>query len=149
MMKGGAEMTKTKVLICMLSAIFILVLLTSPVGQVGTAAAQQKPDLPTVQKAVICERVEDRTPWGIREAYPSGVGKLYCFTKLSEIPSEGIIYHIWYYGKKEMAKVELSISPPQWRTHSSKVIVPHWKGDWKVEIIYGDHILKTVAFAIQ
>jgi hypothetical protein len=48
-----------------------------------------------------------------------------------------------------MAKIGLSISPPQWRTWSSKIILPDWKGDWKVEIVSGDHILKTLTFIIE
>ena len=138
-------MIKTKAMALVLSAIIALAFL----GQGEKLAAQQKPDLPSIQKAVICERVENRTPWGIRQVYPSTIGKLYCFTHLTEIPSEGTIYHIWYHGAKEMAKVELSISLPQWRTHSSKIILPNWKGSWRVEIVYGDHVLETLTFAIQ
>jgi hypothetical protein len=149
MVKGGTEMTKVKVLAFILSAIFILVSFASPVGQVGNAAAQQKPELPTVQKAVICERVENHVPKGIRQIYPSSVGTLCCFTRLTDIPSEGTIHHIWYHGNREMAKVELSISPPQWRTYSSKIIVPGWKGSWKVDVVYGDYVLKTVVFAVE
>ena len=138
-------MIKTKAMALVLSAIIALAFL----GQGEKLAAQQKPDLPTIQKAVICERVENRTPWGIRQVYPSTIGKLYCFTHLTEIPSEGTIYHIWYHGAKEMAKVELSISLPQWRTYSSKIILPNWKGSWRVEIVYRDHVLETLTFAIQ
>ena len=148
-MKGGTEMIKTKGMVLILSAIITLAFLKPPLGQVGKLAAQQKPDLPTIQKVVICERVETRTPRGIRQVYPSSVGMLYCFTKLTDIPSEGTIYHIWYHGNKEMAKVELSVSPPQWRTYSSKIILPSWKGSWRVEVVYGDYVLKTLAFAIQ
>ena len=142
-------MTKMKGVALTLSAILTLVPFTFPPGQVGTAAAQQKPDLPTVQKAVICERVENRVPRGLRQTYPSSVGTLCCFTKLTDIPSEGTIYHIWYHGNKQMAKVELSISPPQWRTYSSKIILPSWKGSWRVEVVYGDYVLKTVAFTVE
>jgi len=148
-MKGRTEMTKTKRLALALSAIIALAFLKPSLGQGEKLATQAKPNLPTIQKAVICEKVESRTPWGVRETYPSTVGKLHCFTKLKEIPSEGTIYHIWYHGKKEMAKVGLSISPPQWRTHSSKIILPGWKGDWRVEIVSGNYILKTLTFAIE
>jgi hypothetical protein len=138
---------KAKALI--LCSIAIVAFLGPPLGQVGKSAAQQKPALPTIQEAVICESVEDRTPRGTREIYPSPIGKLYCFTKLIDIPSEGTIYHIWYHGAKEVARVELAISPPQWRTYSSKTILPGWKGSWRVEVVYGDHVLKTLAFAIE
>lgn len=139
-------MTKTRAMAFTLSAIFTLVLFV-PLGV--KLAAQQNPELPAVKKAVICEKVENRTPWGVKYVYPSTIGKLSCFTQLTEIPSEGTIYHIWYHGNRKMAKVELSISPPQWRTYSSKIILPSWKGSWRVEIVYGDYVLKTLAFAIQ
>lgn len=132
-----------------LSGITILALWGSPLGQIGKGAAQQKLNLPTVKNAVMCERVENRTPRGIRGIYPSSIGKLYCFTELTDIPAEGTVYHIWYHGKREVARVELSVSPPQWRTYSSKIILPAWKGGWRVEVIYGDHVLKTLAFAIE
>ena len=138
---------KAKVLI--LSGITIVALWGALLGQIGKVAAQQKLNLPTVKQAVMCERVENRTPRGIKGIYPSSIGKLYCFTELTDIPAEGTIYHIWYHGKREVARVALSVSPPQWRTYSSKIILPGWKGGWRVEVIYGDHVLKTLAFAIE
>jgi hypothetical protein len=146
---GGPEMIRTKATVLSLVAIFTLAVLKPTLGQGEKRATRAKPNLPMIQKAVICERVENRTPWGIRKAYPSTIGNLYCFTHLAEIPSGGTVYHVWYYGMKEVAKVGLSISPPQWRTWSSKAILPNWKGDWKVEIVSGDHILTTLAFAIE
>ena len=139
----------TKAMALALSAMITLAFLKASLGQGEKSATQAKANLPTIQKAVICEKVENRTPWGIREAYPSTIGNLYCFTQLTEIPSEGMIYHVWYYGNVEIARVGLSISPPQWRTHSSKVILPDWKGNWRVEIVSGNYILKTLTFAIE
>lgn len=139
-------MTKHRAMIFTLSAIFAFVLFV-PLSV--KLAAQQRADLPAIGKAVICERIENRTPWGVKHTYPSTIGKVYCFTQLTEIPSEGTIHHIWYHGNKEMARVGLSVSPPQWRTYSSKIILPSWKGSWKVEVVYGDYVLKTVAFAVQ
>jgi len=148
-MKGGSEMIRRKVMALALFAIFTLALLQPPRIQGEKPATEVKPNVPSVQEAVICEKVENRTPWGIREAYPSTIGNLFCFAHLTEIPSEVTIYHVWYYGKKEIAKVGLSISPPQWRTWSSKIILPDCKGDWKVEIVLGDHVLKTLTFIIE
>jgi hypothetical protein len=148
-MKGGAEMANIKAKALILSGITIVALWGALLGQIGKVAAQQKLNLPTVKQAVMCERVENRTPRGIKGIYPSSIGKLYCFTELTDIPAEGTIYHIWYHGKREVARVALSVSPPQWRTYSSKIILPGWKGGWRVEVIYGDHVLKTLAFAIE
>jgi len=142
-------MTKTGALTLVLSAIIGLIVLRPSVGRGEQLTVQQKSDLPTIEKAVICEKVEDRTPGGIRDPFPSTVGTLYCFTQLTHIPTQGSVYHVWYYGKKEMARVELPISPPRWRTWSSKIILPNWKGDWKVEILWEDHILKTLTFIVE
>ena len=148
-MKGGIEVKKTKAIALALFAIITLALLEPSLGQDEKLPTQQKPNLPTIQKAVICEGVENRTPWGIRQLFPSNIDTLYCFTHLTNIPSEGNIHHIWYHGNVEIASVELSISPPQWRTWSTKIIPPELKGIWRVEVVYGDYVLKTLPFTIQ
>jgi hypothetical protein len=148
-MRGGTKMMGRKVMALALFSIFTLAFLQPSIGHGEKPATPVKPNLPTIQKAVICEKIESRAPWGIREAYPSTIRNLFCFAHLTEIPSEETIYHVWYYGKVEIAKVGLSVSPPQWRTWSSKIILPDWKGDWKVEIVLGDHILKTLSFIIE
>jgi hypothetical protein len=148
-MKGGNEMREMKGKALIVSMITILAFLGPLLGLIGKLTAQQTLGLPTIQQAVICGKVENRAPTGIGEVFPATVEKLYCFTQLKDIPSEGKLYHIWYHGDKEMARVELSLSPPQWRTWSSKIILPDWKGGWKVEVVYGDHVLETLAFTIQ
>jgi hypothetical protein len=148
-MKGGTQMTKTGTLILVLTAIISLIFLRPSVGRGEQLTVQQKSDLPTIEKAMICEKVEDRTPVGTRDSFPSSLGTLYCFTELMHIPTQGSVYHVWYYGKKEMARIELPISPPRWRTWSSKTILSNWKGDWKVEIVFKDHILRTLTFAVE
>lgn len=142
-------MKKTKAMALALFVSITLAFLEPSLGQDEELPTQQKPKLPTIQKAVICEGVENRTPWGIRQLFPSNIGTLYCFTQLAEIPSEGTIHHIWYYGNVEIARVGLSISPPQWRTWSSKIIPPEMKGIWRVEVVYGDYVLKALPFTIQ
>lgn len=142
-------MRKPEALIVALSAIITLSLLRPSVTRGEQVGVQGTPALPSVKQAVICEKVNDRIPWGSRDAFPSNIATLYCFTQLVEIPSQGVISHIWYYGKREMARVELTVSPPQWRTWSSKTILPNWEGNWKVDIVWGDHILKTVTFIIE
>ncbi len=142
-------MKKTKAMALTLFAIITLALLKPSLGQDEKLPTQEKADLPTIQKAVICEGVENRNPWGIRQLFPSNIGTLYCFTHITNIPSEGTIHHIWYFGNVEIARVDLSISPPQWRTWSSKIILPEMKGIWRVEVVYGDYVLKTLPFTIQ
>jgi hypothetical protein len=142
-------MSKTGALIVVLSAIITLSLLRPSVARGEQVTVQGAPALPSVKQAVICEKINTRIPWGLRDAFPSNIGTLYCFTQLAEIPLQGVISHIWYYGKREMARVELTVSPPQWRTWSSKTILPNWKGNWKVDIVWGDHILKTLTFIIE
>ncbi|WP_457626910.1 DUF2914 domain-containing protein [Persephonella sp.] len=78
--------------------------------------------------------IQDREPIGISERFPPDIGKIYCWTKViaEKVPTK--IYHVWYYGDKEMARVELGITYHTFRTWSSKKILPQWTGTWKVVV---------------
>jgi len=78
--------------------------------------------------------IQDREPVGISEKFPPDIGKVYCWTKVvaQEVPTN--IYHVWYYGDREMARVELGITYHTFRTWSSKKILPQWVGTWKVVV---------------
>jgi hypothetical protein len=45
------------------------------------------------------------------------------------------ITHVWYFENKELARVRLDVSSSDWRTWSSKRIMPQWKGLWRVEVL--------------
>ncbi len=63
--------------------------------------------------------------------------QVFYFTHLKQL--EGTqIQHRWYYRGKEMATVTLNIGSNDWRTYSSKRLLPNWIGEWKIEVWNGD-----------
>ena len=56
------------------------------------------------------------------------VGQVICFTRIvgATVPTQ--IIHAWYYEGETMAKVPLDVDSTDWRTYSSKNILPSWKG---------------------
>ena len=59
------------------------------------------------------------------------------------------ITHVWYCEDQELARVRLPVRSSNWRTWSSKQILPQWKGAWRVEVLVenGEAIL-IVPFSI-
>jgi hypothetical protein len=129
--------------------------------------AQPQASPATIEEAVMCEGVVDRTPQGIHqapaqpEAQPAGqvqsagggdpfpFGKVYCFTKLSG-PAPTSIKHVWYYGEKKVNTVELEIGGSPWRTWSYGTVGADMAGSWKVEIQdAGGAVLKTLTFEVK
>lgn len=80
------------------------------------------------------ENVVNKEPVNVSDTFDNYVGKVYCWTrvisKVKELPT--YIYHVWYYEDTEMARVKLYVWSPNFRTWSSKIILPSWIGEWKV-----------------
>ena len=48
-----------------------------------------------------------------------------------------------------MARVVLPVRSADWRTWTSKRILPQWTGRWKVEILDSDeNLLQTITFTV-
>ena len=111
--------------------------------------AQENPTV-TVDNIEICTSVEDRQAVGTDTSFANDVGQLYCFTKLSSDQDTTAISHAWYYGDKEMAKVEMTMKAQTWRTWSSKKIVSDWTGDWRVDVLSADgKVLASKKFVVK
>jgi len=110
--------------------------------------AQQSGNL-NVATAVICQNVADRQPVEPGTSFSASVGRLYCYSKITDIQSSTKIVHVWYFGAKERARTTLGVNPPSWRTYSSKIIQAHEIGKWHVEILDASgNLLKDVEFEI-
>ncbi len=102
-----------------------------------------------VEEALVTAGIVDRMPAEVLESYPVTVEKLYCFTRITGAVGETSVIHVWYHEEEEMARVELPVRSPDWRTWSSKTILPSWTGDWKVEILDSEeNLLATVPFSL-
>jgi hypothetical protein len=83
------------------------------------AVAQKQPAL-VLEEIQFCTGVEDRQPSGIASVFPKDLDKLYCFTKIAGAEGATYVYHVWYFGNDEIARVKLPVKSKSWRTWSSK-----------------------------
>ena len=85
----------------------------------ASAAEQKQPGL-VLEEIQFYTAVEDRQPSGVGSVFPANLDKLYCFTKIGGADRTTYVYHVWYFGNKEIAKVKLPVKSKSWRTWSSK-----------------------------
>jgi len=85
-----------------------------------TPTAVQKQPALVLEEIQFYTAVEDRQPSGVGSVFPEDLDKLYCFTKIGEADRTTYVYHVWYFGDKEIARVKLPVKSKSWRTWSSK-----------------------------
>ena len=114
----------------------------------GSLYAQQAGNL-NVATAVISKNIVDRQPVEPGSNFSTSVGRLYCYTKITNIQTSTQVFHVWYFGDIERARVALNVNPPAWRTYSSKIIQAHEIGKWHVKILdAANNLLKDVEFEL-
>ena len=97
-----------------------------------------------------CASVQDRAPAGVDTAFASTVETIYCFTRVSGADAGTSVTHVWYYGDREMARVELAVGGSPWRTWSSKKVLPEWQGGWRVDVLSGaGNVLRSESFVMR
>jgi len=123
--------------------IFLLVLLlslmsTGPLAVQQEEVAEEQVEVEETKLTVetrLGTGVEERELIGEASAFPSTVGKVYCWTCVQGADEPTEIIHVWYYGVEKMTEVMLPVEYPRHRTWSYKTILPEWKGEWGVEIL--------------
>lgn len=93
--------------------------------------AQQQLELNTIQFGT---DVENRELVGADSTFSTDVGTVFCYTHLTGVQDTTEIAHVWYYQDEEKARVPLSVRSSDWRTWSSKKILPSWAGEWTVRV---------------
>ncbi len=88
-----------------------------------------------VVDASITTRIVNREPLDSLNTVPAGTDQLYCFTRINGATDDTWITHVWYCEDQELARVRLPVRSSNWRTWSSKRILPQWKGAWRVEVL--------------
>lgn len=78
--------------------------------------------------------VENRELVGTDITFSSDIGTVFCFTHITGAQDTTEIAHVWYYQSEEIARVPLQVRSSDWRTWSSKRILPSWVGDWDVRV---------------
>ncbi|HDM09441.1 MAG: DUF2914 domain-containing protein [Deltaproteobacteria bacterium] len=113
------------------------------------AAMAAGPSSLQVTEAYICLDVVDLQCQGKDTTFSSSLGKLYCFTRVIGAQEPTQIFHVWYYGQNERARVPLQVNSSNWRTYSSKIIQAHEAGQWRVEILGpNNELLNVVRFQV-
>lgn len=103
-----------------------------------------------VADGVITTAIENQMPVDQIESYRADFGKLYCFTRIVGAQEDTVITHVWYYQDNELARVPLPIRSSNWRTYSSKRVLPQWAGEWKVVILdEKENEIATIPFNLE
>ena len=112
-----------------------------------TAGALWAQEIPSVE-LVIATGVADREPVGVSDTFPSDVGQLFAWMRVSDA-SDQAIEVVWTHGP-HVDRVPLEIGGSPWRTWSSKDIPPEWTGEWTVEVRDAEGtVLASTSFTVQ
>lgn len=78
------------------------------------------------------------------------VEQLYCLTRIQGLEAPTTVTHAWYHEGESMARVTLNVGSSDWRTWSSKRILPAWTGHWEVKVLdESGKVLATREFVIE
>lgn len=114
------------------------------------AASQAAAQMISVAELAVCRNVVDRMPVGSDDVFPAGTPRLFCFSRILGVQGATSITHNWYYQGSLKASVALPVRNDNWRTWSSKTLLPGWTGEWMVEVLTEDgRPLDSVVFFIQ
>ncbi len=104
----------------------------------------------SVTEAVVATSVENLVPEGVAETFDAAVGKLYAFSRIIGAEGETTVKHLWFHEDNLITEVALLISSPNWRTYSSKKLLPSMTGSWRVDITQRDGtVLKSLPFTVE
>lgn len=102
-----------------------------------------------VEDASITTQIVKRAPIDSLNTVPADVDKLYCFTRITGATEDTWVTHVWYCEDKELTRVRLPVNSLNWRTWSSKRVLPQWKGAWRVEVLNNEgQTLLIIPFSI-
>jgi len=84
---------------------------------------------------------ENRLPEQAGEVFPAGTERLWCYTRVQGAALPVDIVHAWYHEGETRARVSLPVRSPDWRTWSSKLLLPAWTGHWEVKVLDPDGLV--------
>ena len=91
-----------------------------------------------------------RTLDGGAETFGTDVGKVFCMARVVGVEPPAEITFAWYHEGKTMARVPLTVRSSNYRTWSSKNIMPAWTGAWEVKLLdETGRVLATGSFTVE
>ncbi|MCK4512188.1 DUF2914 domain-containing protein [bacterium] len=114
---------------------------------------QVSPSGLTVIRAYICKGIEQSEPTEAGRSFlpeGDGVGRLCCFSEIGGAAEPDSVFHVWYWGDRNMGQVPLEVKSSRWRTWSKKKVLDEWRGEWHVDIVDRDgFLLERLSFSIE
>lgn len=118
-------------------------------ASVAAQAGQQAGGV-SVDGAILTTGVRDHMPVDTLSAVPADVGRVFLWTRITGAQDSTTVVHVWYRGEEEVARVDLPVNSRDWRTYSTKRILPSWTGPWRVEIRdVNGQVVQTVNFTVR
>ncbi len=107
----------------------------------------------SVTRAYICRGIEESEPTDAGRSFlpkEDGLNRLCCFSEITGSAGPDSIWHVWYWGDREMGRGGLEVKGARWRTWSRKQVLDEWKGEWHVDIVdASDFLLYRLEFSIE
>jgi hypothetical protein len=93
---------------------------------------------------------ETRTLIEPGETFPAGIERVFCRMHIKGATPPTTVTHAWYRDGKTMAEVELNVGSANWRTWSSKRLLPDWVGFWEVKVLdQAGKVLASSSFEVK
>lgn len=87
---------------------------------------------------------------GEASTFSAGVDRIWCRTRITGAVEPTQVTHVWYRDGKTVAHVDLTVGSSNWRTVSSKDLLPDWTGVWEVRVIdAAGTLLRTETFTVE
>ena len=93
---------------------------------------------------------ETRTLVESATAFPANTERVWCLTRVIGLEAPATVTHVWYHGGQTRARVDLTVGSADWRTWSSKRMLPGWTGTWEVKVLDADGtVLGSASFEVN
>ncbi len=137
----------------------VVLVLSALILTAGLTAAGQAAETPGADPAALAvveitvgtgyDR-ETRSLTGVAEVFPAGTEQLWCRTRITGAETPTTVTHVWYHRDQTLARVELQVGSADWRTFSSKNLLPDWTGPWEVKVLdEAGNVLQSVQFTVE
>ncbi|MEZ4388487.1 MAG: DUF2914 domain-containing protein [Candidatus Krumholzibacteriia bacterium] len=94
--------------------------------------------------------VQSRSLEGEATVFAADTPVVYCRTRIVGATEPTTVTHVWYRDGKTVAHVELAVGSGNWRTVSSKQLLPEWTGSWEVRVVdSAGNLLRAESFTIE
>ena len=93
---------------------------------------------------------DTRSLTGESAGFAADVGKVFCLARITGMGEPGEVTFAWYQNGKTIVKVPLQVRSADYRTWSSKSILPGWTGPWEVKLLdAAGRVLASAGFTVE